>query len=275
MAGSATDAPYWGPIDAAHQFCEGKYAVSPYVAEFCNTFSNVPCYIIPGLFGLYRATALGYCLRMKLLWCTFILVGIGSFLFHLTMRFHWELLDEIPMYMLVLAGTISKDDTHWLTQGTCKLLVHLGIFTTSIVTLGFYIATGNYEIFVNGFLAVVLMDAVVCWVCTGKPDKHGSRSSRGCFLAYAGILITAKVFWEIEVQTCPAGSNGPLAWLHVLWHALSGLAVYIGILGDSQVRYGALGLGRAVDDPQDPWPLIWIARAWQRPRSDNGCNKRE
>ena len=41
----------------------------------------------------------------------------------------------------------------------------------------------------------------------------------------------------------------------VLWHFLAGLAVYFGSLSDAQVRYAALGTGRAVDDPEDPWPM--------------------
>eukprot|EP00435_Cladocopium_sp_Y103_P015241 s2361_g3.t1 len=57
------------------------------------------------------------------------------------------------------------------------------------------------------------------------------------------------------------------ALLHVLWHFLAGLAVYFGSLSDAQVRYSAHGIGRAVDDPDDPWPLVWLWQSWQRPES--------
>ena len=43
--------PMWGKIDAAHIFCEPKYATSPYFAEFYNAISSF-VYVIAGGVGL-------------------------------------------------------------------------------------------------------------------------------------------------------------------------------------------------------------------------------
>ena len=40
---------YWGYPDATVQFCEDKYNVLPYVAEYYNTMSALS-YVIVGLF---------------------------------------------------------------------------------------------------------------------------------------------------------------------------------------------------------------------------------
>merc|ERR1712194_737858 len=106
-------------------------------------------------------------------------------------RFKWEMLDELPMLLLVLCAVISKDDTHWFMSGVWKHLVHLVCFTVCLGGTYLYLSGGNYEFFLHTF-----------------------------------------------------------ALLHVLWHALAGLACYFGILGDIHNRYAALGVGCAVDAPE-------------------------
>lgn len=268
MASAHLAAPYWGPIDAAHQFCEAKYAVSPFVAEFWNAISNVPCFIIPGLYGLYRGRS-DQDLRLKLIWAHMALVGLGSLMFHGTMRFKWELLDEVPMVMLVLCGVLSKDDVHWLTRGIWKVLVHSVVVSISVVGLYLYISRGAYEIFLHTFTAVVILDLALTCICTAKPDRHGSWVAQGCILAYIITIGAGRLFWEAEVRFCPAGSGGLLAWLHVLWHVLAGLACYFGALGDAHARFAVLGVGRGVDAPGATWPLIWALGGYIRP---NGCS---
>merc|ERR1711861_97864 len=105
--------------------------------------------------------------------------------------------------------------------------------------------TGNYEIFLHTFTFVVVVDAALGFVCTHHPDKHGSWAGRGCMIAYAVLLTSGKLFWEIERIFCVPGTGGPMSFLHVLWHMLSGVACYFGILADSHNRYANLGVGAA------------------------------
>ncbi|KNZ64180.1 uncharacterized protein VP01_1058g8 [Puccinia sorghi] len=56
---------YWGPSEA-------NYTITKFIAEFTNTLSNLA---IAGI----------------------ALVGVGSFLFHATLRYEWQLGDELPM----------------------------------------------------------------------------------------------------------------------------------------------------------------------------------
>merc|ERR1719167_1738417 len=84
---------FWGPIDAMHQFCEAKYEVSRFFVEFWNATTNVPFFIVPGLVGLYKSRG-AQDLRIQMLWTTMVVLGVGSFMFHATMRFSWEMLDE-------------------------------------------------------------------------------------------------------------------------------------------------------------------------------------
>lgn len=258
---------FWGDVNAMHQFCEAKYEVSPLFAEFWNAVSNIPFFCIPALYCLYRGHGI-YDLRVQMIWISMLVVGAGSFMFHGTMRFEWEMWDEVPMFFLVLSAMVSKDDVHWLTSGIYKRLIHVVGFGSAIIGMSMYLLRSDYEIFLHAFTIVVLLDLILSFICTQSPDKHGSHISSGLLMGYAASIGSGRIFWEIERSTCEPGHGGPTALLHVLWHYLAGLAVYFGSLSDAQVRYSAHGIGRAVDDPDDPWPLVWIWHSWQRPRDE-------
>jgi len=169
------------------------------------------------------------------------------------------------MFFLVLSAMFSKDDSHWMTSGIYKRLIHLAGFGCATIGMGMYLLKNDYEMFVHSFTIVVLLDLFLSFICTQAPDKHGSHISSGLLMGYAASIGSGRIFWEIERLTCEPGQGGPTALLHVLWHFLAGLAVYFGSLSDAQVRYSAHGLGRAVDDPEDPWPLVWLWQSWGRP----------
>mmetsp|Transcript_26817 Transcript_26817/g.62827 ORF Transcript_26817/g.62827 Transcript_26817/m.62827 type:complete len:272 (+) Transcript_26817:61-876(+) len=258
--------PYWGEINAMHQFCEAKYVVSPYVAEFWNSLSNIPFFCFPAAYCLYRGHI--YDMRVKMIWISMFVVGCGSFMFHGTMRFEWEMWDEVPMFLLVLSAIMSKDDVHWMTTGIWKHLIHLVSFGAAAVGMCMYLLQGDYEIFLHSFTVVVLLDLILSFICTQKADPHGSHIASGLIIGYAASLAVGRLFWEIERQACHPGNGGATALLHVLWHFLAGLSVYFGSLSDAQVRYAALGEGTAVDDPRHPWPLVWFWQSWGAPRQE-------
>lgn len=97
---------YWGPPTADFDWCEENYPYSEglmqYIAEPWNTLSNLmwqPLSVYTGLrlrkCGMLDAQAL----------CTLaftILIGTGSFLFHATLRYEAQLLDELPMFGFAL-----------------------------------------------------------------------------------------------------------------------------------------------------------------------------
>mmetsp|Transcript_39967 Transcript_39967/g.123963 ORF Transcript_39967/g.123963 Transcript_39967/m.123963 type:complete len:274 (-) Transcript_39967:92-913(-) len=259
MAGAPGDLPYWGSIDAMHQFCEAKYVVSTHFAEIWNALSNIPTFILPGLFGLYSTWRV-HDVRLRMLWLNMFWVGIGSFLFHMTMRFKCEMLDELPMVTLVLSGVFAKDDTHWTTSGFRKLLVHTLFLTVALVGMYLYISRGDYEIFCAVFTSLTVPALGLAFMCC---FRQGGLACR-LHLASTVTLSLARVLWELEARLCPPGRGGPLAWLHVLWHLLAGLACYFGILGDVHSRHVALGVGEAVDAPGQPWPLVRLLGAGGR-----------
>merc|ERR1712127_114270 len=82
---------FWGKPDVSVSFCENKYVVSDYIAEYYNTMSALS-YVIVGL--------LFYKTKLKKLSKIIILLGIGTALLHSTLRFYGQWLDEISMLIL-------------------------------------------------------------------------------------------------------------------------------------------------------------------------------
>jgi dihydroceramidase len=87
---------YWSPITSTVDWCELNYEVTHYVAEFVNTLTNVS-FLFLGLIGIYSCYKTRAETRFYLCLLSYMLVGLGSFLFHGTLYYEMQLLDELPM----------------------------------------------------------------------------------------------------------------------------------------------------------------------------------
>lgn len=102
---------YWSPHTATIDWCESNYAVTHYIAEFWNTISNLVMILFP-LYGVYwswKHTAYAqrnstptnrlFEVSSTIVWCHIglVMVGIGSWAFHMTLLYPAQLLDELPM----------------------------------------------------------------------------------------------------------------------------------------------------------------------------------
>ena len=86
---------------ASEDWCEPNYAVVPYIAEFWNTLSSLPI-IATGAVGLYLGLRQGYRRRFLIPYATLIVVGVGSTLFHGTLTYWGQALDELTMVWMAL-----------------------------------------------------------------------------------------------------------------------------------------------------------------------------
>ncbi|XP_025079781.1 alkaline ceramidase 3-like [Pomacea canaliculata] len=87
---------YWGKVTSTIDWCEENYVVNRYVAEFWNTISNSIMIFAP-MFSVYLAVKQNLekpviCSNMSV-----IVVGVGSWAFHMTLQYSMQLLDELPM----------------------------------------------------------------------------------------------------------------------------------------------------------------------------------
>ncbi|KAI0652484.1 alkaline phytoceramidase [Trametes meyenii] len=87
---------FWGPVTATLDWCEANYQFSRYIAESANTFSNLVT-IALAAYGAWQSVSENLPWRYLAGWTGFALVGIGSFIFHATLLFEAQLMDELPM----------------------------------------------------------------------------------------------------------------------------------------------------------------------------------
>ena len=118
--------------------CEHNYAVSYYVAEFFNCFSNLAI-VAAGLLGLRNALRHGYPRRVLVLYTAITVIGLGSAAFHGTLTHEGQQGDETPMvwgiiiwcWCLVFFDPAREDEKTWSRRlQACKERSGKPMFTT-------------------------------------------------------------------------------------------------------------------------------------------------
>ena len=96
---------FWGETSASIDWCETNYEVTYYIAEFWNTVSNLVMILLP-IYGIYWSVKQknskkfnSFRVTNSMLACHLglCLVGLGSWMFHMTLLYPMQLLDELPM----------------------------------------------------------------------------------------------------------------------------------------------------------------------------------
>lgn len=186
----------------------------PFVAEFWNAISAL-LYVVVGGVGLCISARRGSNWRICVSWAALVLVGIGSVLFHATMRFSMELVDEVSMLLLVFSFMVGKEDCVWGLRDAARRLrfrlVVLALLTGAVLL---YVTLFAYEIFVCAFFVVVVAEIcldIACWPQTWQP--------RVCFAIAVTTIGAGYTVWQLEQRMC---FTEPRVWpLHVVWHVLS------------------------------------------------------
>ena len=91
---------YWGEPSSSVDWCEENYVWSHYIAEWWNTWSNVPPLVL-ALGAMIAASTSAKDKQqpslIKWAYSVPVIVFAGSFVFHATLTYFGQLLDELPM----------------------------------------------------------------------------------------------------------------------------------------------------------------------------------
>jgi dihydroceramidase len=231
---------YWGTVDTTTTFCEPHYSWSPYFAEFVNAWSSL-IYVVVGSYVMRKfanddddktTTAqpsffMGY-LPMAGLWL--VAIGLGSFLFHGTMRYSMQLLDELPMvglmWSVIMHKATSKQHAGIHKYGT---LIQIFISLQAVTWVTAYLYLELYEVFLHGFTAMVFTDAILAYLLQ---SAAGPSSSSKLVVALkqkvnrhaVAYILVGKAVWELENHLCP---SMPSIWpMHTIWHLFSAASAY-------------------------------------------------
>lgn len=224
---------YWSPRTANIDWCEGNYEVSWYIAEFNNTISNFAM-IIPALYGSVLSYRRGLETRFVILHLLFLIVGLGSTVFHMTLKHSMQLLDEVPMiwgscYMLYCMHMVREK------PDAVNKTVAVFLWTYCIGFVAVYLSVPNPLVFqaLYGTVVFVMIGQAVRTIRIQNNPQVMSLYTASVLFYLAGFIL-----WNLDNHQCDTLKSmraylpsllQPLLQFHAWWHVLAGYATYLNI----------------------------------------------
>lgn len=224
---------------ASIDWCESNYEISYYIAEFWNTISNL-AFIIPQLVqyvALSKYDNIEF--SFKSAYLSLILVGIGSFCFHMTLEKSMQMFDETSMIIVTLHGFyllyLIKQPNVNIRRLTSLLVCY------ALVFLSMYVFLVEQPAFHHTTFAIVVYASIILGYRLKR--IYGGRYTfwTVMFLQHLGLI-----FWVIDKKYCDVlttfrnnhvpGFLRPIFQFHALWHLFMGLGSHIYICSLIRLR---------------------------------------
>ena len=190
---------FWGTPNTSITFCEDKYIIVPWIAEYYNTLSCV-AFILAGL-PFIRG-------QMKdVAWMT-ILVGIGSMALHGTLQQYGQWMDEMAMISLNYMAA-----RHFYKR--------LPLYFLPPILVMYY---KNSDYFISFFSIFTLMQYFVWKEIMER--KH--RINSFYIYAYHIFFILGFGCWVCDYFICDYVQSYQM---HAWWHIFSALTIFSCMLG--------------------------------------------
>ena len=248
---------YWGKPTATLDWCEKNYLVTYYIAEFWNTITNLSM-IIPPIYGIMNAYEQGIERRYRICYALLLLTGIGSWMFHMTLLFNMQLLDELPMVWggAYLLYSLYRARNSFEEGG--KTVGIILLFYAIIVSVA-YLVNKN-PIFHEVMYGILVTNIV--FLAVKYQRIHYKKSATILFWAGALLYGVGFILWNVDNNFCNnitalretrLESNvalkvlSPLTQLHGWWHIMAGYATYLHILNCIQHRLHFLGIEYSIE----------------------------
>ena len=230
---------FWCPHTSTIDWCELNYAVTSYVAEFFNSTSALLFFGITMYLWIDAAYVRKHQFRLpgRYLWNYgwLALVALGSALFHATLNYEMQLLDELPMLYGMAQGFYCA-----LTKPSAGWAVGLIVVDAAFTLYYLYVRDAfwhelMFALSVAMLVLAYLLQAHKLWR-TGRPvQKTGAKRAVWTLAKGVTMVLVGLAFWLWENGHCGVlteyksflGMPAALALeFHALWHLLS----YAGVL---------------------------------------------
>ncbi|WVQ80582.1 hypothetical protein IAT38_002687 [Cryptococcus sp. DSM 104549] len=236
LRGEQVSSGFWGEHTSTIDWCESNYSHSPYIAEFVNTLSNFPS-IFLGLYGGWATVANGLPRRYALCYLGLSLIGLGSLGFHASLKWEWQLMDELPMIYVVSYAAYLVLDT------LPGFVPRFGIWGPLVLVVWDVFVTVSYYFLPNPVYHQITF-ATILLTTTGRtaalifrlPQGHPWKAAIGKTMGW-GVFTFAAGFgiWNVDNIFCDQLRRvrelvGPLGFLvegHAYWHYMTGYGAYL------------------------------------------------
>ena len=212
---------YWGKVTATIDWCERQYQITHYIAEFFNTISNV-FYLVVAFWLFLIVFGRGHEKRHALLALGYLIIGIGSTLYHGTLLFEFQILDELPMLISILTmiwSMLCIDPK--IERKHKRFFDWLG----EILTLSFLIFCyihwqfGFVKLFQTLFGSLTLFSVFLIIRNNLLPENHADVVGNRAGKIYGYSILTAAICWLIDQVFCVELNKWYInPQLHAFWH---------------------------------------------------------
>lgn len=230
---------YWGEHTSSIDWCEGNYEYSQYIAEFINTISNIP-FIILGLYGYHQVLKNGLPSRYGYLMLGLSLIGLGSFGFHMTLQWAWQLMDELPMiYLTSYCAFVVFDTQPGFDLGWSWLALAGTIALDIFITIS-YVRLPNpiyHQVAFGSLLtcAVGRMTYLVVYRLPPSSEHPAKKIMTKLIVRGLGTFIAAFIVWNLDNIFCDMWRGirshiAPFGFVlegHAFWHLGTGLGCHM------------------------------------------------
>eukprot|EP00038_Savillea_parva_P015366 m.220041 g.220041 ORF g.220041 m.220041 type:complete len:288 (-) comp30816_c0_seq1:410-1273(-) len=244
---------WWGKPSSTMNWCEEDYVVTPWVAEFWNTVSNLAFVVLVSLgAGVFQKGVAGHSLRFEIMASLggLLLVGTGSAAFHGTLLWGAQLLDELPMiYASCLFISCLIHSAVKQHHGT---IVVVGLAAYAVVVTTVYLRSRDFEFFLMSYsVQVVAIAGMSMYHCFTAPSPAHRQTLIWLLVVSVMFYFTGFFLWNIDNAYCPdvrrlraalPAHLRPLLQLHALWHVLSAYGTFVSVVLAAYARAAADGL---------------------------------
>lgn len=228
--------PFWGPPTATIDWCEENYLFTPYVAEIVNAFTNVG-FVLLAMHHIYSTFKNKHGLLYVFISIGFASVGLGSFMFHSTLLYEHQLMDELPMVWTtsIPFGYIWG----WNKPEPYHTLWNVGTFIVTCFFTYTYMYVWRNPVYHQVFYALLNFGVIYK---TLKTIKATIKSKEIRHYLYRMLTLAFSLFafgffvWNLDNVYCSnvrSWRRDYLGWPlgfflegHGWWHLFTGLGIY-------------------------------------------------
>lgn len=214
------------PVD----WCEDNYTYSPHIAEFVNTVSNILFFLLPPLLiHLFTPYSRRCGKGIHVIWALLIIVGASSAYFHATLSLLGQLLDEIAILWVIMAGFALWFPAMWFPRGWTGDTGRRKFSLLCLAIASICTGLGFLQPVVNAFILMLLgvpTVALLILELRAEKDLRVLSLGRRCVVFWC-MAITC---WVNDRVFCSWWASVGFPYLHGAWHILIFLASYTAIV---------------------------------------------
>jgi len=267
---------YWGPITSTLNWCEEDYYATIYSAEIINTLTNL-LFVFLAIKGILNCRKHGHDGIFLVTFCGYACVGVGSFLFHTTLKYPMQLVDELSMIYTTCLMCYAVFSFSRSTRFRAILAIALILLSVFITLYYHYLQDPVFHQNAYAILtATVLFRMMYVMEFKLRPSlrKRNDRvhsheederdrkilKTMWIMIAYGlGIFLGGFVIWVLDNKYCLLLRTwrrevglpwGFLLECHGWWHLMTGTGAYFYIVW-------AIWLRHVLNGRENEYELVW------------------